>query len=367
MRIKYLLVPLLLAVSTGCFSQLNFVFLPEINGRSIDGLSAFQLQNLTGKTLTGNIYIEVKENINKLKVVSVKTQEININPGVSSFPRINFVNSQLQFAANAFANITSQTRSFPPGEYSFCFHFVPSVKGSPDNYEDCFDGSIQPLVPISLLNPSDRDTICNKRPFLTWQPPLPYSAAMRFRLLLTEKKPGTAPVENLLMNVPLVFLDNITSTSVNYPATSPELKEGKTYCWQVIAFMQGVVLSKSEIWEFTVQCKEQLPLKPNDSYRELKSLVNGNYYVTNKYLKFSFTNNYNVSKLSYGIYDLANAQKQIKRTPEVTMQPGLNKIDIDVTDLELEPGKQYLLKVFPFNEPVIEVRFVYQENDVLDK
>lgn len=367
MRLRDFFFLLFILFGNSVYSQLNFIFLPEINGKSIDGLSVFRIQNLTGKAQAGTVYIDVKENVNKLNIVTISTQAIIISTGVYSFPRTNFVNSQLQFSNNAFSSIVSQTRFFPPGEYSFCYRFIPADKSILDKYEDCFDGNIEPMLPISLLNPADKDTICQKRPFLTWQPPLPFNASMRFRLLLTEKKAGIESIENLLTNVPLVFLDNIPTTSTNYPATSPELKEGKTYCWQVIAFQNGLLISKSEIWDFTVQCSEQAPIKPNDSYRELKSLVNGNYYVANKYLKFSFSNNYNIKALNYSIHDIENSQKPVKNLPTVNIVSGHNKIDIDITDLGLVSGKFYLLKVYPFNEPLIEVRFIYQENSVLDK
>jgi len=186
---------------------------------------------------------------------------------------------------------------------------------------------------------------------------------MRFRLLLTEKKEGEA-IENLLVNAPLLLLDNITTTSINYPSSHPDLKEGKTYVWQVIAYQNSVVMSRSEMWEFTVQCTEPGKQAPNDSYRELKQLVNGNYYIANRALKFTFHNNYNIKRLSYAIYDLGKGMKKLKDCPEVSLTTGLNKIDIDLTELELEPGKHYLLKVYPFNEPDVQVRFEYQDKDI---
>ena len=177
-----------------------------------------------------------------------------------------------------------------------------------------------------------------------------------------EKKQAAA-IENLMMNTPLVLLDNIPSTTVSYPSFAPDLVEGKTYCWQVTAYQAGVILSKSEIWEFTVQCSDPVKPSPNDSYRELKSLVNGNYYIATRSLKFSFLNRYNVRKLDYLIYEAEKGSAKVKHIPDVAIVPGLNKIDIDLSDLDLEPGKHYILKVYPFNEPEVTVRFIYQDNE----
>ncbi|OQP63233.1 hypothetical protein A3860_25425 [Niastella vici] len=343
------------------YGQFVIYFQPEIYGRTIDGLGSFQVQNLTGAVMSGQIVITVQETVTKSPVVTITTPLTNIQPGTANFPRNVYAGSLFRFSSNAYASITNQTKNFPPGQYSFCYQFVNGDKQG-DDFENCFDAEIQPLVPLALIYPADGDKICQKRPMLTWQPPIPFNASMRFRLLLTEKKEGEA-VENLLVNAPLLLLDNITTTSINYPSGHPDLKEGKTYVWQVIAYQNNVVMSRSEMWEFTVQCNEPQKQLPTDSYRELKLLMNGNHYIANRSLKFSFQNNYNIRKLSYTIYDIGNGMKPLKYCPEVTLTTGLNKVDIDLTEMELEPGKHYLLKVHPFNEPDIQVRFIFEDKD----
>jgi len=344
-------------------AQLVFYFIPDVYGRSIDGLGTFQVQNLSNTLQKGQVSILVQENTSNKTVVNITTPATTFNPGNNSFPKGLFANSVFHFSNNSLASIVNQTRNFPPGEYSFCFRFTPSDKQG-DEYENCFDAAIQPLLPISLLLPADQDTICLKRPVLSWQPPMPFHVSMRFRLLLTEKKNNNDKVESILKNAPLLLLDNISTTTINYPANYPELKEGKTYCWQVAAYQQGLIISTSEVWEFTVQCKEKMPPVPSDSYRELKLLMNGNYYIANRYLKFSFRNDYHIRKLKYEIIDLAEEGKKIKRLPEIEIQNGLNMIDLDLSDSDLKPGDHYILKVYPFNEPPVEVRFIYQEKDV---
>lgn len=355
---------LMILVANICRGQINFVFLPEVNARTVDGLGVFQVQNMTGKAAAGNIVIIVSEQANqKAGILVIKTPAVTLPAGLSVFPRNSFTNSSFSFSKNPYAAIVSQTRNFPPGEYNYCFRFIPADKQA-DEYENCFDGSIQPMVPLALLNPSDRDTICQKRPMLSWQPPMPFSAGMRFRLLLTEKKNGSA-VQSLMAGTPLVLLDNISATTINFPPMAADLKEGHTYCWQVIAHQQGVVLSRSEIWEFTVQCIEKPPVNENESYRELKNLVNGNYYIAKGYISFSFNNRYNQKFLKYSILNPSDYMKPIKNTPEVLMAEGFNKIDIDVTELGLVEGQSYILRVQPFNEPELDVRFIY--NGPVDK
>jgi len=347
-------------------AQLSFYFLPELYGRSIDGLGTFQVQNLGQEKMTGQIFVTVKENKSGSLVVTVTTPQVTFNTGLNNFSKSVFNSSAFNFSSNAYGSLANQTRNLPPGEYTFCFHFTPKDKTLFDDYENCFDTEIQPLVPITLLNPAHMDSICTKRPVLSWQPPMPFSGAMKFRLILTEKKGDNEGVEDLLMRTPLLLLDNISATTINYPSVNPELKEGKTYYWQAVAYEKGIIISKSEIWEFTVQCKEAVKPGPNDSYRELKLMVNGNYYIANRFLKFSFRNDYNISKLKYSILDVAKGSEELKHLPEVKLQQGFNKIDIDLGDLGLKPGNHYILKVYPFNEPPVEVRFVYKEDDTIE-
>ncbi len=361
MKKKITIIIVLLAFAAGPLAaQVNFIFLADVYGRSVDGLGNFQMQNFSPLLKRGQVFITVNENITKTQVLTIISPVFDLGSGNMVYPVSVFASSKFNFTSTSLSAIVSQTRNFPPGDYTFCYRFVPSDKT--EDFENCFDANIQPLVPISLINPADQDKICQKRPALSWQPPVPYPAAMRFRLQLTEKKKGAA-VENLLMNAPLILLDNIPSTTVNFPSYAPDLQEGHTYVWQVIAYQNGVILSKSEIWEFTVQCSD--PVKPdiNDSYRELRDMVNGNYYYATRFLKFSFQNSYNVKKLSYEIYQTEGGSTKIKNLPVIPIVHGLNKIDIDLTALDLEDGKHYVLKIYPFNEPDVVVRFVYSEND----
>ncbi|OJY89976.1 MAG: hypothetical protein BGP13_23020 [Sphingobacteriales bacterium 40-81] len=345
-------------ISKISFAQLIFHFVPEVYARNIDGVCSFQMQNMTSAPLSGKILISIKENLKPQPVVDIETPVTIISKGTSALSKSIVGNSIFKFANNAYGQLVNQTKNFPPGEYSFCFTFIPAEKGDPE-YENCFDATIEPLIPIQLLIPSNEDTICLKRPVLSWQPPMPYNGAMTFRLMLTEKKMAKNGVEAMLKNAPLLLLDNISSTTITYPSNYPELKEGITYYWQVVAYQQKIIVSTSEVWAFTLKCKDD-PIVDNDSYRELKFMVNGNYYITSQYLKFSFLNNYNIKKLQYTIIDVEEGGKPVKYVPEVKLTQGLNKVDIDITEIGLKQGKSYLLKVFPFNESPVEIRFIYQ-------
>src|SRR4051812_30534063 len=105
-------------------AQSHFVFLPDVYGKSIDGLGVFKIQNATGARFSGNAVITVHESHSNLEVVKIKTPVITVTPGVYSFSSGLFSGSSFAFSNNSLASIVSQTRNFPPGEYTFCYSFI---------------------------------------------------------------------------------------------------------------------------------------------------------------------------------------------------------------------------------------------------
>lgn len=344
----------------GVKGQINFLYTVGGNLRTIDGLSNVRIMSgITGNT-SGTVNINVAERGTSTQVLKIVIR-VELNQGMNVLSTAAFAQAQVRFSPTPAARLINQTRNFPPGSYDICYAFIPDNKQLAPA-ENCFDVEILPMSPLQLSTPAHYDTLCQKRPFLAWQPPLPVQPGTKFRLLLVEKTHPES-VESIYSNAPLILLDNISAHHLNFPSGYPDLVEGKTYAWQVAAHKDGVIISTSEVWEFTVQCVEEAPVVPRESYRELKYLSNANFYIANRFLQFSFNNEYNSSKLRYAIYDLAQAGKMIKKLPEIKLKAGLNLVDMDLTQSGLTAGNIYMLRVFPFNEPVIEIKFTYTENE----
>lgn len=353
---KKLLFTILIICFSRAFGQMNFIFTSSTLTRTVDGVLNFQIQNLTGKNLLGNLIISAKNSQSNQPLFIIYSQEVKVPNGVSSSLQYNLLSAKISFSQNQEAKLISQTRKFLSGTYTICFKFMPTDKLQ-DEYENCVDIEIAPLTPVSLISPDDMDTICSKRPYLSWQPPMPLSQAVKYKMFLTEKKDNQT-IESLFLNVPIINIDGITSSGVVYHSSAPDLQEGKTYVWQVVAYESSQVISQSEIWTFTVQCKDKIN-DFNDNYRELKTIINGNFYLSTDILKFAFVNNYNVKKLDYSILDIQNDMKPIERVPEVKLINGYNKININLNQIELTENKDYLIVVRPFNQNEIKVRFRY--------
>jgi hypothetical protein len=303
----------------------------------------------------------VKDGNNK-KVLTALTPEITVKQGVNVLT-VMMSQSRIQFGSNPAAGIISQTGRFPEGEYEYCFEFTGVEKSNaPEQvFENCFNYLIQPLIPLNLIYPGDGDEICNTRPELTWQPAMPLNNNLRYQLMLAEKKGKQQAADALMNNVPVLQQDNIAGFMLLYPPQVPALQKDKIYVWLVIAYLGNTRVTQSEIWEFSTKCDDKKADSLKGSYRELSSSLNGNFYITGNTLRFSITNPYNKEKMDYSIIDLSDPARKIDNLPEVKVQTGLNKIDIEMEDIKgLDANKMYLLKIRNIGNQPLYLRFIYK-------
>ncbi len=343
--------------------QVSLQFFPAIQGRTIDGLSSVQVFNSTSSTLRGFMLITVRDMNHVL--VQVKTTSMDFRPGSNSLNRVIFSGSRFTFGNSLAAMHLRNTGRFPEGELEYCFEVnISESKNAtiPEEYENCFQYYNQPFTPLLLINPIDGDEFCNPRPNFVWQPPLPLPADSRFRLMVSEIKSGQDISEAVSFNLPVINQGNIIGGNLLYPASAPDLKPGKTYAWQVTVYQNDVILTKSEIWTFSIKCDEQKKEITNESYRMLNEYSTGDYYVANKILRFSFHNPYEAGDLDYNITSLHKPSKIIKGLPALKMKPGLNEFAVDLSELNgFTNGEEYQLKLRLKNGRVLNLRLIYKD------
>jgi hypothetical protein len=131
---------------------------------------------------------------------------------------------------------------------------------------------------ISPLTPFDGDTIETKTPLIGWfvmNGNAMANGREAYRLIVVELKDDQSPEAGVTVNVPVLKLDPVQGTQVFYPYDAPELKEGKHYGWQVQRLVNGVVVDKSEAWEFIIPVPEE-PVY--NKYAMLKKKPDGTFY-----------------------------------------------------------------------------------------
>ena len=351
-------------VSLASSGQLNIVYTPAAFGQSLEGLTTTQFINTAQNWQKVRLSIKVRETNTSSDVVTIDLPNFLIPPGASPMDRSAFSKSRFTFSANYYGSTTRQTGKFPEGEYEYCF--VAELIDSKDGnilsvHEQCFVAKMEPTTPLLLLDPIEGDQFCNKRPNFVWQPPMPLGPEARFRLILVERKEKQDLTEAIAFNQPIVNQPNLRSNNLLYPFNVPELKEGHHYAWQVTVYSDKTILKRSEIWEFTIQCLDRpIPIQ-TESYREVKANEDGNFYVADKYLRFAVNNPYSGGPLLYTIECLSDPKMKVKDLPELYLNTGINKYDIDFSDnTTLKSGKEYLLKLTLPNKEQLRLRFIYK-------
>lgn len=345
---------------TSVYAQVTFTFQPQLQGTSYNGLWQVRIHHRSSTEINGVLKMKVQE-ISQGNVVTVTIPLVKLRPGVNGLSRSLMRTSSTRYGSSAAARVLSNTGKFPEGSYQFCFEFTSEGGKNPVVDESCFDHVIMPQTPLLLTDPLHESQICNVRPDFSWQPPMPVEPGTRFRLMLVETDSLEAPADAIFNRTPVVNQANILQSWMRYPANVPALEVGKYYAWQVMAYKDGMILTKSEIWRFKVACNEEpKPGVPFDSYRELKPVLEGDYYVAEKIIRFSLHNAYGPGKLEYTITDLADPAEKPKKLPVIDIRTGVNNIDLDPGKNKFfRDGGQYLLKVRLAGQ-TLQLRFIYK-------
>lgn len=343
-------------------AQINFNYLPAVNGLTLDGLAMVQMVNSSGATLTGGLNIRVKDAAGRV-VVNIDIPQVKVLPGGNVLHKGMLGKAAMRFGSSPAASLIGQSGRFPEGEYEYCYRFIQqNIKPGADPliHENCFDHTIQPVSPLLLTDPFNGDQICNTRPSFSWQPPVPAGTEMRYRIVVAAIGEDQDGITALANNRPVINQADLRSQLLPYPPQVPDLEKGKQYAWQVWAYNGKTIITKSEVWQFTVQCDTVREQK--DSYREAKPELDGSFYLAKEILHFSFTNPYRAGRLEYSIHDLSDPLTEIKKLPRVNMKQGINLVDLRLSgNKSFVHGHQYILKIRNAGNSELILKFSYAE------
>jgi hypothetical protein len=348
----------------GSNAQVQTMFQPSVNGRSLDGIMNFQVRNETQSELTALLRIVIREDAGG-SVTEINVRNVSIRRGMNLFSRSMLKQAQLSFASNEAGGMFRQTGKLPEGDYEYCYE-INITESKPaiaqDYYENCFHFSLRPMTPLLLVDPAEEEKTCNQKPSFTWQPPLPLDFKARYQVIVSEVKEKQAPVEALSFNQPVINVSGLAQARLTFPAHVKELEKGKTYAWQVYYSVDRRLVLKSEIWTFKVECDEDKSSVPDESYRELKTGVEGDYYLAKQKLRFAVNNPYNDGELKYFIAPLDNPGKPVQQLPKLKAVTGFNKYTLDLDQYRaFRNGEHYQLTVELANGQKLILRFTYED------
>lgn len=197
-----------------------------------------------------------------------------------------------EYASSNQGSYIKTTNGLPSGTFRICVDIM-SIQSSDIQDEFCDEIESNFNQYLYLVYPSDKDIIETKTPMLTWTHSEPFSILSQgesYRMIVAEIKDKQSAEESITINSPLMMKNYLTSHSLQYPYDAKELVEGKRYAWQVQKIANGVIINKTEAWEFSIKKNpEETELK----YVALKQVVDGSFYTTYGKIYFKFSEDYN--------------------------------------------------------------------------
>lgn len=350
-----------LAFACKVSAQVSIQFIPEVYGRSMDGLLTANIMNAAERRMV-RLAVTVKED--KVgKVVSIVTQPFPIVPGNNTVPSAAVRSASIQMGNSAVANFVRMNGYFPQGNYEYNYSVISAVVTEEIIVDQVFEQEVLPPAPLDLIEPYNEDKICEKRPLLTWQPSMPTIMGTMYELLMVEIKDRQSPVEALNYNLPIVKQKGIMTAMLLYPPSSKDLTEGKQYAWQVTAYKDQTVINRSEVWSFKLDCKaEEVMVEDDNGYRDIDDLFKGNFYIAHGAVKFTLVNSYKEQLLKYTITCITDPQQKLRALPKIKLTRGKNKIKIDLSaNFSFKDGYSYLIAVQLPDGLIKKMRFIYKD------
>jgi hypothetical protein len=152
-----------------------------------------------------------------------------------------------------YEDILNAIGSAPSGTYDICIEVHAAGLDAGILASNCVnshtvESTSQPL----LLSPQDAADVEESRPMFTWAMPTPLRARanVTYSIRIVQLLGKQSPTAAIQANPAWVELNNITTTTIQFPPGARGLIAGNIYAWKVSAFMRGALLGESEVWRF---------------------------------------------------------------------------------------------------------------------
>jgi hypothetical protein len=145
-------------------AQVSVQFIPEVYGRSMDGLMSARLLNTGGKQ---NVRLLISVTENKAgKILNILTQPFTIIPGSNQVPSTAVRSASIQMGNNSLAQFIQRNGHFPQGYYEYSYKVISAIAIDEIIVDQIFEQEVLPPAPLNLIEPFNEEKICNKMPVL---------------------------------------------------------------------------------------------------------------------------------------------------------------------------------------------------------
>jgi len=338
-----------------CFMLLHFVTVgqvvinpdfPEDGLFVVNQLYDVTLVNTSSEIIEGHLSITIVKNGTELvlKHSTFPLQLDNIQP---IYGRSMNWSPQIEYGSNEAAESLRQGGMLPVGYYIFCYTFYTANNSV--NIKSCQEVQIKGMNPPELLEPMN-GSIISSVPLLVWMPPMLSSPikGVRYHLKLVELGSNQSPELGLKQNFPILEVAETAETQMLFSSEMGQMKEGKTYAWQVDAFVKDFSLGTTDVWTFSYgESALKADVSPiAESYRMVKRIPNSGKYTAHSKVFFGYDNRLGERELKYSLVPLnGDKLKENIELPTIELKAGLNQIVLDCSSFGLKNGNKYSLDI----------------------
>lgn len=344
----------------------------SINSFNITPQSVLQV-NVMNNDQESIVYLEcnIYNSANEI-ILKVRTQPFTLKKGMNSLSGYNLQFSSVEYSNSNQATYVKSVHTLPSGKFNACY-LLNLLSNEPGD-EYCIDLESDISSFLTLISPMDKDTVDTPNPMLVWTHSEPFNLLAQgeyFRILITELMNEQNAESGVTYNTPTYMKNYVTSHQLLYPYDAKELEPGKHYGWQVQKLSNGVIVNKSEAWEFV--CKPELKITEN-KYAVLKKKLDAGYYTAfNNKVFFKFDEEYNSQTMKCKIYnekheiikpvfkneDLVVNRKNMEYENALVKLCGYNRYEIDLDVVNIQKG-MYTLEVANEKNELYLLKFYVQ-------
>jgi hypothetical protein len=317
------------------------------------GINSYNItaQSLCGVTIMNygkpvNVYLKARIiSSDNEQLMIVRSNTFLLNKGLNASAGMNVSIQSVEYGTSKLSGYIKSSHTLPSGKYHYCCTVVP-LDVPYETEEFCDDIESEMSSFLNLVSPDDKDTIETTNPLLIWNHNDPVnmnSSGEYYRLILVELHEMQTAESGINVNNPKYMKNNVSSNQVQYPFDAEALQVGKRYGWQVQKLSNGVIVEKTDAWEFTIM--------PDNTTREnkyvsLRKELNAGFYTAeNNKVFFRFEEAYSGGKLDCRIYDSKRKLIKPKTKNEATSGQGIdvkkngyNSFVIDLNLLDIKTG-----------------------------
>jgi hypothetical protein len=219
----------------------------------------FKAEDLWKVTLTNpgnalNVYLFGTVSKGSQKMVDATTAVFNLPKGVKLVKANEIGPIDVNKYSEEAENTLNHTGTFPSGVYNICVYVYAAGTNQPLG-SFCGDYEIINLTKSELLSPLNEETVRDFIPNFNWLPPNPVPPGRRiaYEIKFTEILERQTAYYSMQANPIWFSQKNIATTLFSYPLAARPFSTNRRYAWMVNTYIDGTLLSSSEIWEFTYE------------------------------------------------------------------------------------------------------------------